>query len=144
MKNFVKSLSSAHFKNYRDSNFKKQECLQYIFFREIYSHRKNISSNQLLSDFFCKCVAFTKFLQKNVKLQCFNYKHDNFSWNYFLVRVNFRSIFLSSWLIPHFVTYEGQYMFSTAPHKSYKMWNQSWAEKSGSEKLPILTKNCRL
>ena len=30
--------------------------------REIYSHRKNISSNQLFRDFFSKCVAFTKFL----------------------------------------------------------------------------------
>ena len=32
--------------------------------REIYSHRKNISSNQLFSDFISKCVAFTKFLPK--------------------------------------------------------------------------------
>ena len=30
--------------------------------REIYSHQKNISSNQLFSDFFSKNVGFTKFL----------------------------------------------------------------------------------
>ena len=29
----------------------------------------NSSSNQLLSDFFIKCVAFTKFLQKNVRVK---------------------------------------------------------------------------
>ena len=32
--------------------------------QEIYSHRKNISSNHLFSDFFSKNVAFTKFLPK--------------------------------------------------------------------------------
>ena len=31
---------------------------------EIYSHRKNISSNQLFSNFFSKNVAFTNFLSK--------------------------------------------------------------------------------
>ena len=32
--------------------------------REIYSHRKTISSNQLFSNFFSKTNAFTQFLSK--------------------------------------------------------------------------------
>ena len=36
------------------------------------------------------------------------------------------------------------HMSSIAPHKSQKMWNQSWAKKSASEKLPILTENCQI
>ena len=45
------------------------------------SHQKNISSNQLFSNFFSKNVAFTKFLPKNVR--------KNFC--------NFHSVFFTVW-----------------------------------------------
>ena len=42
-----------------------------------------------------------------------------------LVRVNFRSTFLSSWLTPYFYTLlRGQYTSSIAPNKSGKIHNQ--------------------
>ena len=44
--------------------------------REFYSHRKNISSNQLVfSDFFSKCVAFTKFLPKKCESKFMYFPH---------------------------------------------------------------------
>jgi len=63
-----------------------------------------------------------------------------------LVRVNFRSTFLSFRLTPYFDTLMGgnKYTSSIAPNKNEKIQNQLGAEKSGSENLPNLTENCRL
>ena len=40
------------------------------------SHRKNISSNQLFSDFISKNVAFTKFLPKDVRVNFRDFHYD--------------------------------------------------------------------
>ena len=44
---------------------------------KIYSHLENISSNQLFSDFFCKNIAYTKFLQKRCESKFLNFHTVN-------------------------------------------------------------------
>ena len=90
-------------------------------------------------------VDFTNFVKLTFLLQCFKSRDDNFSSNYFISKGQFQIHFSQLLFDPIFsYSYGGQYMSSIPPHKSYKIWNQSGAEKSASEKLPILTKNCRL
>ena len=62
--------------------------------REIISHWKKISSNQPFSNFFSKTIAFTKCLQKSVRVNFYNFHtvhgwvityqigRKMFSWNY--------------------------------------------------------------
>ena len=45
---------------------------------KIYSHRENISSNQLFSNFFSKTIALTKFLLKSAKKISWNQLSINF------------------------------------------------------------------
>ena len=80
-----------------------------------------IFSMNLTSFSLCKCII----------LQCFNSIDE---WNDFIGKDQFQ-IYLSQPMIDSTFcnSYGGQYMSSIAPHKSYKMWNQSWVEKSGSE-----------
>ena len=78
-------------------------------------------------------------------LQCFKSRDDNFSSNYFTSKGQFQTDFSQLLVDPKFLnSYGGQYMTSIAPHKSCNKLDKPWAEKSASEKLPILTKNCRL
>ena len=78
-------------------------------------------------------------------VQCFKSRDDNFSSNYFISKGQFQTDFSQLLVDPKFLnSYGGQYMTSIAPHKSCNKLDKPWAEKSASEKLPILTKNCRL
>ena len=63
-----------------------------------------------------------------------------------LVRVNFRSTFLSLWLTQDFDTLMGGNTgrSSIAPNKSFQLCNQLGAEKSASEIFLKFRENCRL
>ena len=61
--------------------------------RKIYSHRKNISSNQHFIDFLSKNVIFTKFLPKkwmwHCVVQCLTFSHPNLWKNGASLRTSF-------------------------------------------------------
>ena len=61
--------------------------------REILSHKKKISSNQLFSNFFSKTIVFTKFLWKMCEREFLQFQHCDFE--------NF-------WSIVHTVFLEGR------------------------------------
>ena len=54
-----------------------------------------------------------------------------------LVRVNFRSTFLVSYLTPYLTLLWGAIHILYCPHKSFQLWNQWGTEKS---KIPVLSR----
>ena len=92
--------------------------------RKIYSHRKNISSNQLFSNFFSNIVVFTKFLPKKCERQflVFSTLHCGYSLSHFFGRNFVKATFLlkkspKSWFDEIFFRWEQIFHFSTL------LWN---------------------
>ena len=68
--------------------------------REILSHWKKISSNQLFSNFFSKTIAFTKFLRKKCEREFLQFPHYDL---YFFVNVSmFSNLSFMFWRIFHY------------------------------------------
>ena len=77
-------------------------------------------------------------------LQCSKSRDDNFPSNYFISKGQFQTHFSQLQIYSIFLnSYGGQYMSSIAPNKSGKIHNQLVAEKSGSEKMPSLSRKSK-
>ena len=72
----VKPLFSRNFceKRVRE-NFRNFHSVHSVEKRKIWSHQKNISSNQLFSNFFSKTIVFTKFLLRNCEREFLKFPH---------------------------------------------------------------------